>query len=197
MSLPDTASENGPAVHEDDQDHDPVQAPGVPTPTDQPATGDHLVVLHEAGLPTGQHGHGDVPLRGVDAGRGPGSTPADGGLHPTLTRRRPLLGTTMRACGYPGCPDELDMAAVMSGTAPPRGWMRNRLVEYMCQPHAAGVHVPAWEVDRSTDPPRAIPTCSCGWAGDPARNLAGAAEQWRTHVPGHMDQVEAYALGRP
>lgn len=89
---------------------------------------------------------------------------------------------TMRDCGNPACPDQLDMGAVLFGAASPRGWMRNRLVAYLCRDCANGAHVPTWEADHTTDPPRAIPTCSCEWRGDPSTNLAGAIEQWRTHM---------------
>lgn len=90
--------------------------------------------------------------------------------------------TTMRNCGYPGCPDRLDMGAVLFGGDSARGWWRNPLVAYLCQDHAHGTHVPAWSPDHTTDPPRAVPRCSCAWRGDPSTNLAGAIEQWETHV---------------
>ncbi len=99
-----------------------------------------------------------------------------------MTDEAEIVSTTFRDCGHPACPDKLDMGAVMFGQASPRGWMRNRLVHYLCQEHAHGAHVPAWEPDYTTEPVRAIPTCSCAWAGDPAVNLAGAAEQWETHI---------------
>ncbi len=88
----------------------------------------------------------------------------------------------MRDCGNPLCIDQLDIGAVLAGAAPARGWVRNRLVEYLCQADATGDHVPDWDLYQRHGLDSAVPTCSCTWRGDPHPNRAGAIEQWSNHI---------------
>lgn len=99
------------------------------------------------------------------------------------------IGTTMRSCGHPACPRQFDIAAHMAGEVNAGPWMRNRLVSYLCPGHAAGDHVPALAIalapvdgEPTMRTAQAVAVCSCDWRGQPARNIAGAAEQWRGHV---------------
>ena len=90
------------------------------------------------------------------------------------------VGTVMRACGFPGCPREFDIAAHMAGEVHAGQWHRNRLVNYLCPDHAKGEHVPNWELDGT----RAAPVCTCSWRGLAAVNVASAASQWHEHAKG-------------
>lgn len=90
------------------------------------------------------------------------------------------VGTVMRSCGNPLCTNQLDIVAVLDGKVQPEGWIRTRLVSYLCPTHATGDHVPDWRMPGLADV--AIPTCTCGWEGDPHPNLAGAITQWETHI---------------
>lgn len=100
-------------------------------------------------------------------------------------------GTTWRACGFPGCPDRLDMAAVLAGEASPRGWLRNRLARYLCQDHGHGQHLPDWKLAERVDPVQAVPTCSCGWEGGRATNLLDANRQWTEHTNQCVEVTDA------
>lgn len=117
-------------------------------------------------------------------------TDVDRAQHPCCCGCAPQA---LRPCGFPGCPDQLDIVAVMSGTAPPRGWVRNRLVEYLCAEHGGGAHVPGWErFDGPADGQvQAVAVCSCGWRGTPSPNLAGAHTEWSGHASERVDSRAA------
>lgn len=86
-----------------------------------------------------------------------------------------------RLCVWPGCPDRLDLGAVMDGRAEPRGWVQQVLsLNYLCGTHARAGHLPRREGVRVV--------CECGWVsagqvvGEPASTLAILRAIWRQHV---------------
>jgi hypothetical protein len=87
--------------------------------------------------------------------------------------------TTLRVCGDPTCRDAFDIADHMAGLVDAGPGHSNRLVHFLCTAHSVGEHVADW---RLGDNRTAVPVCGCGWEGEPAENLAGAATQWCAHI---------------
>lgn len=85
-------------------------------------------------------------------------------------------GTTLRSCLWPGCANRFDIAAVMAGEQPARGWVTLRsVVGHLCGSHAVGGHLPRRRDRRAA--------CECGWASaSDAGTLGEIGEQWRSHI---------------